>query len=80
MFHGPERRLMCLRTLAALVRHTGDTDGLLVDADERRGGVEQVECVTELHVLRAMLFADVERGTDFLHFFLGIGGHRPGNL
>ena len=32
--------------------------------------MEQVECVSELDVFRAVLLADVERGTDFLHFLL----------
>ena len=61
---------MSPRTLAVFVRHTGDTDGVLVLRNERGGGVEQVERVSELDVFRAVLFADVKRGTDFLHFLL----------
>ena len=66
----PERGVPSPRTLAVLVGHTGDTDRLLVDRDERGGGVEQVERVAELDVFRARLLGHVERAADLLHLFL----------
>lgn len=44
------------RPSAAFIRYTGDT-----------GRLVQVEGVLGLEVSRAVLFADVERGTDFFH-------------
>ena len=58
-------------TFAVLIRHTGDTDGVLVDRNERSGSMEQVEGVFELNVFRAVFLAYVECRTDLLHPFLG---------
>lgn len=78
VLESPESGVTSPRTLSVLVRHTGDTDGLLVHGNEGSSRVEQVERVTELHVLRAVLLADVERRADFLHLFLG--AQRPETL
>ena len=74
----PERRVPGPRTLSALVGHTGDTNRLLMHRDERRCSVEQVERVSELDVLGAVLLADVERRADLLHLL--IRAQRPQTL
>jgi hypothetical protein len=47
----PERRIARPRALAVLVGDAGDADRVLVDADESRAGVKQVERIAELDVL-----------------------------
>jgi len=47
----PEGRVSSPGSLSVLVRHSSDSDRVLVNADERGGGVEQVERVPELDVL-----------------------------
>jgi hypothetical protein len=70
VFEGPESGIASPRAFTVFVGDAGDTDRLLVDGDERGGGVEQVEGVPELDVFRAVLLADVECGADFLHLLL----------
>ena len=48
----PESRVSSPRSLSVLVRDSSDSDRVLVNADERSGGVKQVEGVSELDVLR----------------------------
>lgn len=51
MLEGPESGIPSPTALPVLIRYAGDTDTLLVIANERRRGVEQVECVAELNIL-----------------------------
>ena len=78
MFEGPESRVTSPRAFVVLIGHTGDTDGILVNRNERGGSVEQVGGVSELNIFRAVLLADVKCGADFLHFLLRM--ERPQTL
>lgn len=64
MLEHPQNGIPCPTTLSVLVRHAGNTDRLLVYAVKGRGGVEQIEGVTELHIFRTVFLADVERGAN----------------
>ena len=66
----PERGITSPRTLSVLVRHTGDTNRLLVVRDERGGGVQEVERVAKLDVLGAHVLGNVERRAHLLHLLL----------
>jgi hypothetical protein len=71
MFESPKGRVPGPTTLSVLVRDTSNANTLLMNADERRRGMQEIERISKLDVLGAMLFTNVKSGADLLHLFFG---------